>query len=218
MAEEKMLSWARYLYWCELMRRRWDTYMSEKGSDPDKAEWLGLTAHWYASLFVVVEGWEDNRFTDEVIEKLLAHAAGYKDLLRRFRNAVFHYQPSLIEPRMIDFLRSDDMWPFILHDEFCRFFRDWVDTFPGSGEPKRIYLEQITEIVGWIPNRPAEQEIQELEQMARQAAGIVASDGQKAIDFGWEQHRCEIAAAIKETQRIAARQRSERLLDFGIFV
>ncbi len=192
--------------------------MSEKGSNPDKAEWLGFTAHWYASLFVVVEGWEDNRFSDEVIEKLLAHSAGYKDLLRRFRNAVFHYQPSLIEPRMIDFLRSDDMWSFTLHNEFCRFFRDWVDTFPVSGEPKRIYLEQITEIVGWIPSRPAEQEILELEQMARQATSIVASDGQKAVDFGWEQHRSDIAAAIKETQRIAARQRSERLLDFGILL
>jgi len=216
MNNEKLLAWARYLFWCEMMRRQVDAYMAEKGSKPDIAEWLGIEAYWCASLFVVVEGWEANGFSDSVIEQLLAHPAGYKALLRKFRNAVFHYQPALIEPRMLDFLRADNMWSFTLHDEFCRFFRDWVDTFPGSGELKTQYLKDIAGIVGWIPDRPGEQEISDLEQMVNQLAGIVATDGQPAIDFGLEKMRLDTIAAIKETREITTRQRTERLIELGV--
>lgn len=190
--------------------------MAEKGIAPDIAEWLGLQAYWCASLFVVVEGWEANRFSDSVIDQLLTHPADYKALLRRFRNAVFHYQPALIEPRMGNFLRSDNMWSFTLHDEFCRFFRDWVETFPGGGEEKRQYLKNIAGIVGWIPDRPAEREIAELEGLARKLGGIVSSDAEKAIQFGLEGLRLDTITAIKETREIATRQRAERLAELGV--
>src|ERR1700692_4750167 len=110
--------------------------MSQHGDDEGEdniPDWLGFTSYWYASLYVVVEGWENNQFSDAVITKLLTHSAGYKDSLRRYRNAVFHFQPSLRESRMLDLLAREKehfLWTYTLHDEFCRFFRDWVERFP----------------------------------------------------------------------------------------
>jgi hypothetical protein len=159
----KLISWARYLYWCELAYRRWDAYMSEHGSNPDIPEWLAINAHWYASLYVVVEGWEACDFKDQIIDRLLLHPAGYKDLLRKFRNSVFHYQPSLTEARMGAFVSSDLMWAFTLHDEFRRFFRGWVDCNAIGDEASQI-RDSITAMVGWIPSRHAEEQINQLEE------------------------------------------------------
>lgn len=46
---------------------------------------------WYATLYVVVEGWEVLGLQDERVETLLQDRARV-ELLKRFRNAAFHYQ------------------------------------------------------------------------------------------------------------------------------
>jgi hypothetical protein len=90
----------------------------------------------------VIEGWETAKFDDPIIAALLGRS-NYKDVLRRLRNGTFHYQPSLMPQKFTDFFQSKDvtLWLITLHEEFCRFMRDWIDGVAGQ----TILKEQIRE-------------------------------------------------------------------------
>jgi hypothetical protein len=45
---------------------------------------------WYGTLFVVVEGWKESRLSDPEVDRLLSSPK--TELLRRFRNGMFHFQ------------------------------------------------------------------------------------------------------------------------------
>src|SRR4051794_24087431 len=47
-------------------------------------------SYWCSALYVVIEGYEDLSMHDDQIDKMLLDSR--KDLLRRFRNGLFHYQ------------------------------------------------------------------------------------------------------------------------------
>ena len=97
---DRLFAWARYLYWCDLHRQRLDAYddSTETGT-PGRARWLfiALLAQWYASLWVVIEGWLETKLSDPIIDDLISSCPRFCDLLRRFRNGVYHYQPSLLD-------------------------------------------------------------------------------------------------------------------------
>ncbi|NPC42939.1 hypothetical protein [Nocardioides sp. zg-1230] len=61
---------------------------------------------WYATLYVVIEGWRQAKLADPDVDALLAD--NHADRLRRFRNQVFHYQREYDNPRLLDFLGEDD--------------------------------------------------------------------------------------------------------------
>lgn len=61
---------------------------------------------WYAAVYVVIEGWRSVNLADAELDVLLADS--HVDKLRRFRNQVFHYQREYDNPRLLEFLGSDD--------------------------------------------------------------------------------------------------------------
>jgi hypothetical protein len=61
----------------------------------------------YSLIYVVIEGYRELSFQYEKVEVLLEQA-DYVDRLRRFRNAVFHYQRDPINLKLIDFLDAKD--------------------------------------------------------------------------------------------------------------
>ncbi|MBR0926304.1 hypothetical protein [Bradyrhizobium nitroreducens] len=60
---------------------------------------------------------------DEAIDALLG-ANNYEARLRRFRNAVFHYQEDPFDKRLIEFLDAEDSehWGKALYEAFEKFF------------------------------------------------------------------------------------------------
>jgi len=91
-----------------------------------------VLVHYYASLYVVVEGWRDFeklplRITDERIEKVLASRPEFIKLLRNFRHSVFH--PSkVLDKRLLAFHKAQpelSTWARDLSEAFRQFFRDW---------------------------------------------------------------------------------------------
>ncbi len=91
---------------------------------------------WYALLYVVVEGYRDLKLRDDEIDALLQEA-DFADSLRRFRNAVFHYQEDPLSAKLLDFLtapRSEE-WVQALKRAFDRFF--------AKSLPIRQLLEQL---------------------------------------------------------------------------
>jgi len=53
--------------------------------------------YWYGGLFVVCEGWKELKLQDDAINQLLDDPK--LDLLKRFRNAAFHYQKDYLNPK-----------------------------------------------------------------------------------------------------------------------
>jgi len=79
-------------------------------------------SQWYGNLYVVVEGWQDLGLTDPDIDKLLE--SSNVDLLRRFRNGVFHFQRDYYDKRFVEFLTDgEDVvgWVRDLNDHLGRF-------------------------------------------------------------------------------------------------
>lgn len=77
----------------------------------------------YALLFVVIEGYEEMGCKFESLDALLAKEE-YVDQLRRFRNAIFHFQNHPVNEKLLNFLEAEDSehWIRALHNEFEQFF------------------------------------------------------------------------------------------------
>ncbi|MXG92062.1 hypothetical protein [Nocardioides flavescens] len=61
---------------------------------------------WYATVYVVMEGWREAKLSDPEVDELLADR--HVERLRRFRNQVFHYQRAYDNPKLLEFLGADD--------------------------------------------------------------------------------------------------------------
>lgn len=77
----------------------------------------------YALLYVVIEGYKEMGYKFESLDALLEKEE-YVELLRRFRNAIFHFQKHPLNEKLLSFLETKDSehWIRDLHKEFERFF------------------------------------------------------------------------------------------------
>lgn len=155
---EKLIAWARYLHWADVHRHHFDVWMEKEhdvNNDREGWEFIALMSTWYASLWVVVEGWKSIPLVDLSVDELLQVAPRYEALLKRYRNGVFHYQPRLIEKRLIDFLAEEDgsvYWIHLLHSEFCRFYWELMFRSPVPEPLLSEVRKSVYGIVGWVPD------------------------------------------------------------------
>mgnify|MGYP001603328725 FL=1 len=79
---------------------------------------------WYALLYVVVEGYRELKLQDPEVDALLEREECV-DTLRRFRNAVFHYQDDPLTEKLLGFLETpeSEVWVQQVNRAFERFFR-----------------------------------------------------------------------------------------------
>src|SRR5262245_51624000 len=102
---DSTLAWARCLFWADLNWKRFingQRLPQDAGLGPEVWHYFALAAQWFASEYVVLEGWNAKEFKDERIDELRRHIPS--DLLKKFRNAVFHCPPSVYETRFLDLL------------------------------------------------------------------------------------------------------------------
>ena len=114
----------RYYITANRMRTHFDEILS-KGALDRKAliESFLYMGYWYGGLYVVIEGWRELQLTDTAIDGLLQ--SSNVDLLRRFRNGVFHFQSQYNDKRFIAFMEegTDSVeWVRSLNLEFGRYF------------------------------------------------------------------------------------------------
>lgn len=217
---EVVFAWGRYLHWETLMFGNWERYMAEKGGDAktNYAEWLGTHNYWAASLYVVIEGWETAGFEDPIIDALLGRSH-YRDTLRKLRNGTFHYQPSLIPQKFKDFFQSEDvtLWLITLHEEFCRSLREWVDSVCGRTSLREEIWQGVAEIIGWIPLKPAEQELKALREKFDEVEGELNASGSNS-EAARELRAVlgEYDVAVKKTADAVRESRRERLAQLGL--
>ena len=157
-----MISFTRYLSWADLQRTLFEEEMgSEPGADDPSAmrnhewRWFGLMSYWYASLYVVIEAWDNLGYVDPIVSQLLSQPSDLRMLLRRFRNGVFHYQESLLTPKILDLLETGSAhvyWVWALHQEIVRAFEEHLEQWMVTDELRVDIRRSMESIVNWYPH------------------------------------------------------------------
>jgi hypothetical protein len=114
---------------------------------------------WYSLLFVVIEGYKALGAKYEPLDQILAKDT-YVDLLRRFRNATFHYQADPLNDKLIDFLdkKESEDWIKDLNMKLRDFFMQAL--------PINETLKKIEE--NGIPTIPSGSKLDVLMQTGKQ--------------------------------------------------
>ncbi|MBF9001505.1 hypothetical protein [Vibrio nitrifigilis] len=120
---------------------------------PD-SESIARLAHWLAALYVVIEGWKDFKIDDKRVNALLELYAENVDLLRRCRNAVYHCQKELFDPKIQKALQGKEMavWAAVLQDEIECFIYMWPFFQYGVSQQSYKLHEEFIGCIGWQPN------------------------------------------------------------------
>jgi hypothetical protein len=122
----------RYFIWANKMRTDFDVLLTKR-KNKKVPESLTLIednmymSYWYAGLYVVIEGWRELKLEDTAIDNLLSRE-DYVELLRRYRNGVFHYQKDYFDSRFAEvwFQKKDFVtWVRELNRQFGRYFLQW---------------------------------------------------------------------------------------------
>jgi hypothetical protein len=169
-----VFAWGRYLYWAELSRRNWHRFITRNPTFTQQLipQWLGVSCYWAASLYVVIEGWEEAGFQDPLVDRLLK-LSDYKAVLKKLRNGTFHYQPSIFSPKITDFFKSIDttVWLNILQEEFVRWLRDCFETLKAAGpmpaEKAQQWWGELATIMGALPLSMTEPELENRREYRR---------------------------------------------------
>ncbi len=126
--DESVLTLHRYFIWANRMRTHFDKLLATQASarDPFEIEATLYMSYWYGGLYVVIEGWQELQLHDPIIDQLLV--SPNVDLLRRYRNGVFHFQRDYFDDRFRGFIENGQNaveWVRTLNREFGRFFLEW---------------------------------------------------------------------------------------------
>jgi hypothetical protein len=98
-----------------------------------KTIWIPRNSRlWYGELYVVVEGWKELDLSDPTVDSLLQ--SSNVELLRRYRNGVFHFQREYFDERFLGLIRDGQdaaAWVLDLNQSFSAFFlnkfREWKE-------------------------------------------------------------------------------------------
>lgn len=91
---------------------------------------------WYSLLRVVVEGYQELKLQDARVDELLRNTE-YSEALRRFRNAMFHYQADPVSEKLMAFLELPEA------TEWARALNAALEQFFLKSLPVREMLEQL---------------------------------------------------------------------------
>jgi hypothetical protein len=128
------VAWFRYLYAAQVLKEQFAASLDLPDVDgfvywhnPTSFVWL---THYYSSLYVVIEAWQELKLHSPLIDFLLEHQQGTISLLKRFRNGTFHYQKELEHPKYWQLLQTGEkatLLIHLLHDSFVRYYWEWLE-------------------------------------------------------------------------------------------
>lgn len=211
----KLFSWGRYLYWAEIQRKKFIDYNSEhQSAEGPKAEWLlfAVASQWLASMWVVIEGWHELGMKDAIIDRLLTEWPDYCDLLRRYRNGVFHYQPTLLDERLVAWKKEGPdfgIWVFALYLEFQRFLWEWPDRLSGSKQQKLEMRNTLENVIGWMPEEIIPAYNRSLQEMCEEAVTMVRTAGDAESEAAKD-----LLSWVTDTQRMITNSSANPVLDY----
>jgi hypothetical protein len=130
---DEVVTLSRYFVWADTMKNHFEEALRKRGnvdlSAPGGMDIAMYMSLWYGCLYVVIEAWRELGLRDQEVDNLLA--SGHADLLRRYRNAVFHYQKEYWPEKFVAFLRegeSSAAWVRAVHNELQRYLTDRLNS------------------------------------------------------------------------------------------
>jgi len=126
--QEGLLSLHRYFIWSDRMRVHFEDILKRKDQLNEnifRIETNLYMSYWYGGLYVVIEGYKELGLSDAKIDNLLN--SPNVDLLKRYRNGVFHFQKKYNDDRFMRFITDGENcveWVHSLREEFSRYFLD----------------------------------------------------------------------------------------------
>jgi hypothetical protein len=123
----------KYFVWANKMRINFEALLNQNIQEiiphsQFEIESNLYMSYWYGGLYVVIEGWKELGLADEKIDALLD--SPNVNLLRRYRNGVFHFQRDYFDERFLGFMRDGINcveWIRNLNLEFGRYFLTWAE-------------------------------------------------------------------------------------------
>lgn len=171
-----IIAWGQYIHWAQLQFERF----SSIGVDDSDSRQIGIFAHWLAAEYVVLEGWRELGITDKRVSKLIELYPENCETLRRCRNAVYHFQPEILDRRIINCLKDQNeeaVWSIALHYEFQRILIAYPYALSGTIEEQAEIANEIEFCVGWMPKDiPSARKILLLRKCLEFQRTIAASD------------------------------------------
>lgn len=139
---DKMVSLHKYYLWATYMAASWQKEIAtikepRSWAHPEALHAFMFMSYWFATLYVVVEGWQELGLSDPAVDELLTES--HLALLRRYRHGVFHFQADYFDKRYRDFTdlgQAGSTWVNKLHGAFTAYFTRWMDTHNLDGSPK----------------------------------------------------------------------------------
>jgi hypothetical protein len=139
----EIFSLHRYFIWSVEMREHYQQVGKRVSPTPsffddeNAGRAFMYVSYWYAGLYVVSEGWQESKLSDPEIDALLK--SPHLEVLRRFRNGVYHYQVDYFDKHLLDafILGKDfDEWVESLARAFAKYFDEWLKTTIAAASPE----------------------------------------------------------------------------------
>lgn len=138
--DSQLASLYRYFAWADEMRTQFTKSLRSDEAIPglgDPRTFVTMS-YWYGALYVVVEAWKKylQNLSDPGIDALLANKH-YVKLLKRYRDATFHYRPKYFDEQFLELMREGSQankWTQDLHQAFRSYLENW---FESSGHLKK---------------------------------------------------------------------------------
>lgn len=149
----QMMAWGKYICWAYKQRENCEKEIQLDNNDNYPMFFL-YKSQWYASLHVVVEGWESLQESDETIEKLLSEYKDFALLIKKCRNATYHYQKSILDKRISNSLEQSELfaWTGALLDEFIRYLYAYPLKIAGICIESINLQKDYFDCIGWFPD------------------------------------------------------------------
>lgn len=146
----RMISWGQYVHWASIQH---ELYSQISKEDCHYSRTIGAISHWLASQYVVIEGWNELKETDDSIDELLSKYPDHELILKRCRNAVYHYQNKILDKRIQAALAEEDMliWASALQDEFERYLFLYPVKSYGMSIEAMDLRDEYFGCIGWKP-------------------------------------------------------------------
>lgn len=126
-SDEELVALYRYFVWANNMKVNFEDTLKRTGAvDLGSTDGFYVAMYmslWYGCLYVVIEGWRALQLVDADIDVFLSSAN--VNLLRRYRNATFHYHKEYLHEKFLAFLREGEAtatWVRGMHNAFAAYF------------------------------------------------------------------------------------------------
>ena len=148
--KESIIAWAQYVHWADINIERF----LELNDDVADSIKIAISAQWLASEYVALEGWINLNEKCFKIEEIINRNPEWVDIMRRYRNAVYHFQKKPLDKRLLLFNKDPAriFWAAELHKAFLQYLIDYPNKIYPIEHRKEEFIQMYYSLIGWTPN------------------------------------------------------------------